>query len=190
MSFHTGQSFTFGETPSATKWNYLWENDYALADGSGIEDDAILARHLHDQIVGASNLNLGPGTQLIATSQTTTSTSYTDLATSGPAATVTVGANGILLVGVYARAVNNTSNAFAKMGFALSGANTQAAADNYAFAAQAYAGGAVNRTGSSWLVTGLTPGSTVVTAKYAVETGGGGSGTGTFADRRLFAIPL
>lgn len=32
MSFHAGQSFTFGETPSATKWNYLWENDYALQD--------------------------------------------------------------------------------------------------------------------------------------------------------------
>lgn len=32
MSFHAGQSFTFGETPSATKWNYLWDNDYALQD--------------------------------------------------------------------------------------------------------------------------------------------------------------
>lgn len=46
MSFHTGQSFTFGETPSATKWNYLWENDYALADGTGIEDDAISGRQI------------------------------------------------------------------------------------------------------------------------------------------------
>ncbi len=46
MSFHTGQSFVFGEQPSATKWNYLWDNDYALADGSGIEDDAIIARHI------------------------------------------------------------------------------------------------------------------------------------------------
>jgi len=45
MSFHAGQSFTFGETPSATKWNYLWENDYALADGTGISDNAIDSRH-------------------------------------------------------------------------------------------------------------------------------------------------
>jgi hypothetical protein len=33
MTFHTGQTFTFGEQPSATKWGYLWENDeyhYAL----------------------------------------------------------------------------------------------------------------------------------------------------------------
>lgn len=34
MSFHASQTFTFGETPSATKWNYLWENDYALQDWS------------------------------------------------------------------------------------------------------------------------------------------------------------
>ncbi len=53
MSFHTGQTFTFGEQPSATKWQYLWDNDYALADGSGIEDDAILARHIADDVVSA-----------------------------------------------------------------------------------------------------------------------------------------
>lgn len=35
MSFHTGQTFTYGEQPSATKWQYLWDNDYALADGEG-----------------------------------------------------------------------------------------------------------------------------------------------------------
>lgn len=46
MSFHTGQTFVFGEQPSATKWQYIWDNDYALADGSGIEDDAIVNRHI------------------------------------------------------------------------------------------------------------------------------------------------
>lgn len=46
MSFHAGQTFTFGETPSATKWNYIWENDYALADGTGISNDAIINRHI------------------------------------------------------------------------------------------------------------------------------------------------
>lgn len=41
MSFHPGQTFTFGEQPSASKWQFLWDNDYALADGSGITDNAI-----------------------------------------------------------------------------------------------------------------------------------------------------
>lgn len=61
MSFHAGQTFTYGETPSATKWNYLWENDYALADGTGISDDAIIARHLADGSVTPAALLAGAG---------------------------------------------------------------------------------------------------------------------------------
>lgn len=56
MSFHAGQSFTFGETPSATKWNYLWENDYALADGTGISDNAIDSRHYVDGSIDPEHL--------------------------------------------------------------------------------------------------------------------------------------
>lgn len=58
MSFHTGQTFTFGETPSATKWNYIWENDYALADGTGIEDDAILSRHIDDSQILSAHMDI------------------------------------------------------------------------------------------------------------------------------------
>lgn len=57
MSFHSGQTFTFGETPSATKWNYLWENDYALADGTGISDNAIINRHITEGVVSLKKLN-------------------------------------------------------------------------------------------------------------------------------------
>lgn len=57
MSFHAGQTFTFGETPSATKWNYLWENDYALADGTGISDNAIDSRHYVDGSIDPEHLN-------------------------------------------------------------------------------------------------------------------------------------
>ncbi len=62
MSFHTGQTFTFGETPSATKWNYIWENDYALRDGTGIADDAILQRHLADGIVNSDRVDWAAAT--------------------------------------------------------------------------------------------------------------------------------
>lgn len=181
MSFHTGQSFTFGETPSATKWNYLWENDYALADGTGIEDDAILTRHISDAQITPSLLDLDPAQQEITTDQATTSTSYTDLATVGPAATVTVGNNGLLLViwgaGLY------TSAAQKQMSIALSGANTVAASDNYAIRRD---GASFDQTTSrAKLFTGLTPGSTTVTAKYKTA-----SGTANFFSRFLLAIPL
>lgn len=57
MSFHAGQTFTFGETPSATKWNYLWENDYALADGSGISAGAITTAKLAAAAVTSSKID-------------------------------------------------------------------------------------------------------------------------------------
>jgi hypothetical protein len=56
MSFHAGQTFTFGEQPSATKWQYLWDNDYALADGTGISNDAIITRHILDGQVTAAKI--------------------------------------------------------------------------------------------------------------------------------------
>lgn len=56
MSFHAGQTFTFGEQPSATKWQYLWDNDYALADGTGISDAAIINRHIAPAVVEADNI--------------------------------------------------------------------------------------------------------------------------------------
>ena len=62
MSFHPGQSFTFGEVPSTTKWNYLWENDYALADGSGIDAGAILNSHLAAEAVDSTKIDWNAST--------------------------------------------------------------------------------------------------------------------------------
>lgn len=39
-------SVVFGEQPSASKWNILGTNDASFNDGTGIADDAILARHV------------------------------------------------------------------------------------------------------------------------------------------------
>lgn len=58
MSFHAAQTFTFGEQPSASKWQFLWDNDYALADGSGISNNAIITRHLTDHTVLSAKLGL------------------------------------------------------------------------------------------------------------------------------------
>lgn len=57
MSFHAGQTFTYGEQPSATKWQYLWDNDYALADGSGISAGAILSTHLAEAFLRGRRQN-------------------------------------------------------------------------------------------------------------------------------------
>lgn len=47
MSFHGGQTFVFGEQPAASKWQWLWDNDDALANGTGISDAAIAKRHMY-----------------------------------------------------------------------------------------------------------------------------------------------
>ncbi len=67
MSFHAGQTFTFGEQPSATKWQYIWDNDYALADGSGISDS----------VIGNRQLAVGTPVQMKAASFTAVATGTT-----------------------------------------------------------------------------------------------------------------
>lgn len=122
-----------------------------------------------------------PVVDAVATSQTTTSTSYTDLTTSGPAVTVTVPASGQIIV-VINSDIANTNVTTTRIGFALSGANTASAADTSALRYEDSAN-LVNTTVAVIPVTGLTPGSTTVTLKYKVA-----SGTGTFSNRRLTVL--
>lgn len=77
MAFTTGQTFTYGETPSAAKMQYIWDNDYALADGTGIEDDAIIARHIADGEVVPEALFPGAGTGWAWSTWTPTLTNLT-----------------------------------------------------------------------------------------------------------------
>lgn len=117
---------------------------------------------------------------IVATSEATASTSYTALATPGPAVSVVTG--GQALVSLYAAVVNSTTG-LSLMSFAVSGATTITAADNTAI------GGATGstgmRVGGSFIVTGLTPGTNTFTAQYKVS-----AGTGTFVDRKLLVMAL
>lgn len=178
---YSADTFVADEQPTTAKWNKLWSNDASFNDGTGIADNAILNRHLSSGIVTASELDLDPASEVITTDQTTTSTSYTDLATVGPAATITIGANGLALVmfgaGLY------TTAAQKQMSVAVSGATTTAANDNWAIRKDD-ATFTVTQS-RSYLFTGLAAGSTTFTAKYKTA-----SGTGNFFQRWLIAIPL
>lgn len=117
---------------------------------------------------------------LISTSETSTSTTYVNLATIGPAVTATTAASAI--VSTYVN-MNNPTNPI-WMSYAISGATTNAEQDNRAVQLQA-AGG--QRVGATFFHSAiLTPGSNTFTAKYRVST----SGTGTWSDRRLMVIPM
>jgi len=118
---------------------------------------------------------------VVTTQENTTSTSYTNLTTSGPAVTITTGTKALVIVGASA-GFNNGANNF--MSFAVSGATTIAAADSFAFCSNT-TGGSGNAIGSHASVQTLTAGSNTFTAKYKVS-----SGDGYFSNRRIFVMNL
>jgi hypothetical protein len=131
--------------------------------------------------VTPDKLSTGATTTSVATSESTATTSFTDLTTAGPARTVTIGANGIALVIVSSHSFNTTaSDTF--HGFAVSGATTIAANDTNSKITSLTTG---NTASGAFLVTGLTPGSTTFTSKYRVA-----AGTGSWLRRQIAVIPL
>lgn len=166
-----GMAFTPFDILTAAELNDISENVDALATGSGIGDGAITP----------TKINLGPTTAVVATDQGTTSTSFTDLATTGPAATVTIGTNGLALAFWSAEIYNVSAQKY--VGVALSGANTVAANN-----ADAIRNDPATFSGTQTafkLFTGLTPGPTTFTLKYRTA-----SGTAQFSSRKITVIPL
>ena len=132
---------------------------------------------------GAAWASLGPTftTDVVATSQTTTSTSYTDLATSGPAVTVTTGTTVYVILTCYQ--LNNVSNSVSFMGVAVTGATTIAAADTECVSARGAVSGGQDFQMSAVYKMTVTAGSNTFTAKYRVS-----ATTGTFQRRGLTVI--
>lgn len=123
-----------------------------------------------------------PASQFIGTSETTSSTAYTDMTTAGPSVTCTTGAKAIVNVGARVGG-NTTSNNSTKMSWQVSGATSVSANDAWAAGSVGVGSGAVYI--SRWYLATLNPGSNTFTAKYAVS-----GGTGTFMYRNLHVIPL
>ena len=49
---YTAWSVVYGEQPTAAKWNQLGTNDAGFKDGTNIDNDAIINRHIGDDAVG------------------------------------------------------------------------------------------------------------------------------------------
>lgn len=123
-----------------------------------------------------------PASAAVMPTETTSSTVYTDLATLGPAVTVTIGGTGKALIGIYGALRNSTSN-FALMSFAMSGATVWPGEDEHSLQT---AEPAAIRMGAVWVRTGLAAGSTTFTAKYRMTT----AGPAEFTARRLWVTAL
>lgn len=125
----------------------------------------------------------GIETSLVATAETTTSTTYADLATTGPTVTLTTGTRALWFLSV--RAENDTVNVNTYASVAVTGATTLAASDNNAVLVDGVAAANSPRQASAHLETGLTPGSNTFTVQYRCN-----SNTATFRHRELVVIAL
>lgn len=159
-------SVVFGEQPSAAKWNILGTNDASFNDGSGLPT--------------ANSVSA-----TVNTSETTTSTSYVSLATTTDSVSATIGSSGkaLVTIGCWMQCSLASGNAV-RMTFVASGANTIAAGTApYVILYQTWTTNAFDERGRSWLITGLTPGSTTFAAKYLTD-----GGTGTFKERNIAVV--
>lgn len=122
-----------------------------------------------------------PVTASVATTETTTSASYTDLATPGPAVTCTTGTQAIVSI---RSGISDSTTQSALMSYAITGATTWSPGDDsYSLLNGGTAG---MHASAMYLHTGLTAGSNTFTAKYRSVAGS----TGTFNFRKIIVIPL
>ena len=119
----------------------------------------------------------------VNTEQSTTSTSYTDLATSGPAVTLTTGTKALVLI--TASSYNSTADKQNFVSFTVSGASTVAVSDDWALLHKGVTSITEVSATRAQLVTGLTAGSNTFTLKYKVS-----GGTGYFQRRQIAVIDL
>jgi hypothetical protein len=117
----------------------------------------------------------------VVTTQTTTSTTYADLATVGPVVTLLTGT--VALVVLTAEIDTTGAGVAPRMGFAISGATTVVANDVWGLKVDAGTTALVQAS-FAVLVVGLTPGMNIFTAKYRVV-----GGTGTFLNRGVLVWP-
>ncbi|MBM7788846.1 hypothetical protein [Tenggerimyces flavus] len=120
---------------------------------------------------------------IVATNQTTTSTTYTDLATQGPDVTVTTGTQAIVTVTSIIKNDTVGQNSYAS--YNVSGATTIAADDPRAVFITASSTGGAIRASTMYLETGLTAGSNTFRMKYRVT-----ANTGTFGERMIVVIGM
>lgn len=145
--------------------------------------------HMEDGIDDAHDLyDLGAGAaaqSFISTEESTTSTTYVDLTTTGPQVTVDVGASGKVLVMAGARIRSGTADQGGFASVALSGGNTSAATDDRAVGLRAGVANQSQRASFVEMMEGLAAGSTTFTVRYRSTTD-----TASFANRELVVVPL
>lgn len=145
--------------------------DYVLADGN----------------VTPEKLATGATVDTVATNESTSSTSYVNLATTGPSITLDVPSTGIVLISFSANVVNTAAGNYVGLALEMSGANSLTATDfaTTTIIARIATSNQYQGVDRTILLTGLNAGSTTFTLKYKTN-----AGTAQARERSLSVIPL
>lgn len=166
-------------TLTAAQWNAtvrdnLLETGPAKATASGRFFATTGSNSIAERIPSGGTVSAG---------ETTASTSYTNLATSGPALTLATSTAALVAIG--AHVTNDTVGANAFASYAVSGATSVSAVDNWAVGHATSGGGRVVSASRVQFQSSLTAGNNTFTMQYRVA-----GGTGTFSNRHIAVIPF
>lgn len=120
----------------------------------------------------------------VNTGESTTSTSFTDLTTTGPSVTVNTGVRAF--VAFSAEINNNTVSQAGRVAVDISGATTIGPDGNKVLRQETAGTAEFNRASIFYLVTGLTPGNNTFKLMYATV----GASTASFNQRNILVMPL
>jgi hypothetical protein len=131
-----------------------------FADSSGVPG-SMLSWDFYD-----SGPTQGPATAAVSTNEATTSTTYADLATTTDQVTVNIGSSGLALVSISAIGYSSTTGEAGYLSFAVSGATTMAASDDYSSLATDSGSNFAQDYAWTHIVPNLNPGTTTFKMKY------------------------
>lgn len=179
MAWTAPKTFVANTTLTATDLNIYLRNNF-------LETAPAKATTSGSLFVGAGpNAIVERKSQLatITAAEGTSSTSYTNLETVGPAVTVTTGPRVLIIISAaISSSVVNTQNF---MGYEISGTTSQAATDTLSLSTDGIAADKTNRRCTILMEETLNPGVNTFTCKYKVT-----AGTGTFQNRFIGVWPL
>lgn len=123
---------------------------------------------------------------VVATAQSTTSTSFVNLATVGPSVTATTGTTAMVFISCRMRQNTDSHDSYAS--WAISGATTRAALTDTAVQQDGVPANSNWRVGSVDLINTLNPGVNTFTMQYRADSTG--ASTATFSDRLIVVVPF
>ncbi|MES2963579.1 MAG: hypothetical protein V4760_06785, partial [Bdellovibrionota bacterium] len=159
-----GSNFAAFRAPTAIVSDLIWTLPASLGTaGQVLSTNAAGSLTWVTVSAGTGSNGFGTSSAVVATSETTGTSSWVDLTTAGPAVTVTSGTSALVTMTAELKA-NASAGTTCAVSFAVSGATTIAASTSQKLEVSNTAG--FQHMSATYLVTGLNAGSNTFTLKY------------------------